>query len=76
MAEITNTQLLQKIGIVLKELRAKENLTQDRVYIDTNIHIGRLETATRNFSISTLAALCDYFEISMAEFFRRVEKIK
>ena len=76
MDEITNPQLLQKIGLVLKELRSRENLTQDRVYIDTGIHIGRLETATRNCSVSTLSALCDYFEISMSEFFRRVEKIK
>lgn len=76
MADIKNTKLLQKIGIVLKELRAKNNLTQDQVYTDTNIHIGRLETATRNCSVSTLSALCEYFEIPMSDFMKRVEKIK
>lgn len=76
MADIKNTKLLQKIGIVLKELRAKNDLTQDQVYTDTNIHIGRLETATRNCSVSTLAALCEYFGVSLSEFFKKVEKLK
>lgn len=39
------------------------------MYIDTNIHIARIETAKVNISVSTLKAICDYFGISLAEFF-------
>ncbi|MBC7936281.1 MAG: helix-turn-helix transcriptional regulator [Rhizobacter sp.] len=76
MSDIKNTALLQKIALVLKELRNNAELTQEQVYADTNIHIGRLETARLNLSVSTVSALCDYFEISLTEFFKKVEKIK
>ena len=74
MEQIRNTILLQKIAIVIKELREAKNLTQEDVYIDTNIHIGRIETARCNTSISTLAAICKYFKISLSEFFIMVDK--
>ncbi len=76
MDNIKNTALLQKISLVLKELRNNAGLTQEQVYNDINIHIGRLETSKANVSVSTIAAICEYFEISLGEFFKRVEKIK
>ena len=63
------------MAILLKELRAKKNLTQQEVNGDTGIHLGRLETGKFNFSVSTLDAICRYYEISPTEFYRRVESI-
>ncbi len=76
MQQIRNTILLKKIALCIKQLREQKNATQEDVYIDTNIHIGRIETARCNISVSTLAALCKYFKISMSDFFILVEKIK
>ncbi|HIW20174.1 MAG TPA: helix-turn-helix domain-containing protein, partial [Candidatus Alistipes pullicola] len=45
-------------------------LTQEEVYIDTQIHIARIETARVNISVSTLKALCDYFDITLSDFFK------
>ncbi len=73
MAQIRDNRLLQKIALVLKELREDCELTQEQVYNDTNIHIGRVETAKANLSVSTLAVLCEYFDIKLSEFYRRVE---
>ena len=73
MAQIRNTKLLKKIALVVKELREKKGLTQEDVYNDTNIHVGRIETSKSNLSVSTLAALCDYFEISLSDFHKKVE---
>jgi transcriptional regulator with XRE-family HTH domain len=73
MAQIRDSKLLQKIALVFKELREAKGLTQEDVYNDTNIHIGRIETATANLSVSSLSALCKYFKISVSEFFKRVE---
>ena len=72
MGQIRDKILLKKIAITIKSLRAEHNLTQDDVYVATNIHIGRIETARWNISISTLAALCAYFKISLVEFFKKV----
>jgi len=75
MGQLKDIKLLQKIAVVIKGLREINSLTQEDVYNDTNIHIGRIETARANLSISTLSALCKYFKISMAEFFRKVEQV-
>ncbi len=73
MAQIRDIKLLQKIALVLKELREENELTQEQVYNDTNIHIGRIETAKANLSVTTLSTLCKYFKIKLSEFHRRVE---
>ena len=75
MGQLRDIKLLQKIALVIKELRDAKNLTQEQVYNDTNIHVGRIETAKGNLSVSTLAALCKYFKIRMSEFHKRVEEL-
>ncbi len=76
MGQIRDTKLLQKIALSIKELRDRNNLTQEDVYNDTNIHIGRIETAKANLSVSTLSSLCKYFKIKLSEFFTMVENAK
>lgn len=75
MSQIIDTKLLKKIAIVLKELREDKGVTQQDVFNDISIHIGRIETAKGNLSISTLSALCKYFKIKMSEFMKRVEEL-
>lgn len=76
MQQIRNTILLKKIALCIKKLREDRHFTQEDVYIETNIHVGRIETAKCNVSISTLEYLCRYFKISLSDFFLLVEKIK
>ena len=64
-----NTVLLQAIASKLRELRKAQGLSQVDAYIDTDIHIGRVESGKTNISISTLSDLCDYYEISLRDFF-------
>lgn len=75
MAQLRDKILLQKIAIVIKDLRDKEELTQEAVYNDTNIHIGRIETAKANLTISTLSTICRYFDISLSDFFKKIDKV-
>lgn len=72
MPQIRNQILLEKIGKRVKLLREKANLTQEAVFIDTGIHIGRIETATTNVTVSTLEAICKYFKIELDQFFRNL----
>jgi transcriptional regulator with XRE-family HTH domain len=73
MGQIKNTVLLKKIAAELKTLRRANNLTLADVYYDTKIHIGRIESYTVNLSISTLEALCKYYEISLSDFFKKID---
>jgi transcriptional regulator with XRE-family HTH domain len=75
MPQIRDKKLLQKIAIVIKELRNNIELSQEEVYNETNIHIGRIETAKANLSVSTLSALCKFFRISLSEFHKKVESL-
>lgn len=71
--QIKDPVLLRKVAMQLKQLRKEKNVSKDIVFYDTNINIARLETGKVNPSISTIKALCNYFEISQVEFFDRIE---
>jgi len=67
-----NIFLIRRISLVLKQLREENNLTQQDVYYDTKIHIGRIEAFRVNLTVGTLIQLCNYYEISLLDIFKRV----
>ena len=73
MNQIRDNKLLKKIAVVVKQLREEKGLSQEEVYNDTNIHVGRIETAKTNISVSSLSALCKYFKIKLSDFMKMVE---
>jgi len=64
-----DTKLLQAIAARLRDLRKERGLSQIDVYIDTDIHVGRVERGRTNISVSTLSALCRHYGVSLQEFF-------
>lgn len=69
MAQIKDKELLLKIAARIKQLRAMHHLSQEAFFNDTNIHIARIETGDLNISVSTLNAICNYFNLSLKDFF-------
>ena len=65
--------LLKAIAGRLRELRAEKGVSQETVYEDTGIHIGKIETEKYNITVSTLARLCRYYGITLTEFFKELE---
>lgn len=63
--EVTVSGVVEK----LKMLRHQHGLSQDDVYIDTDINIARIESGKGNVSISTIADLCRYYKITLRDFF-------
>lgn len=72
--KLRNDTLINAIALELGELRAALSLSQEFVYNDLGIHIGRIETGSTNLSVSTLDVLLKYYNISFSEFFTQVEK--
>lgn len=66
--------LLRYIARKCKELRAKRGVSQEVVYEDTHIHIGKIETAKKNISVSTLSKICKYYDVSLTEFLKDYEE--
>jgi len=67
-----NQELLNKIAKRIKQLREEKGISQDTFYIDTDIHIARIELGKVNITVSTLQDICDYFEISLSIFFKDI----
>jgi transcriptional regulator with XRE-family HTH domain len=65
MKETIHAQIAKRI----KMLREQNDVSQQSFYNDTNIHIGRIEAGHSNLTISTLCEICNYFEITLGDFF-------
>ena len=67
-----NDVLIEEIARRLKDLRIGRGLSQETVYFNTGIHIGKIETEKYNITDSTLSKLCDYYQITLEEFFKGI----
>lgn len=65
--------MLQAIAAKLKELRAKTGMTQLAVAKKTGQNRGRMEAAQSNMTISSLEKTCQFYEISLEDFFDGIE---
>ncbi len=58
---------------VLKEERTYLAKTQQEVYQDIGMYIGRVEMGIRSINVTTLLKVCNYYKINVSEIFQRVE---
>ena len=65
-----NKPLIEKIIFKIKKLRDQKGVTLQEFYNDTGIHLARIESEKRDIPISTLARVCEYFEITLSEFMK------
>jgi transcriptional regulator with XRE-family HTH domain len=68
-----NTELLLKIVKRIKQLREERHISQVVFYYDTEIHIARIESGKTNITVSTLKDICDYFNITLVDFFEGID---
>lgn len=69
MGQLRNQALINSIAARVKQIREAKGITQEVVVYDTSINIGRIEAGQINISVSTLEALCRYYNITLKEFF-------
>lgn len=65
-----------KFGLVIKELRTKKGVSQERLALDSGIdrtYIGDIESGTRNVSLEIVEKLCNYFQLPISELFKIIE---
>ena len=65
-----NDVLIKAIAEKLVQLREDRGLSQQIVYIDTELHMGRIERGEYNITLSTLAELFPYYNISLRDIFK------
>ncbi len=67
-----NDILVEQVVERLKSIRRAHGLTQENVRFDTDLNIGRIESGRHSISLTTLADLCDYYDISLEDFFKDI----
>ena len=73
---MARSKLLQAAGKVIVQLRKEKGLTQEIVAFDLDLdrhYMSDIELGKRNYSIGILQRICDYYNISLGDFFIKVE---
>lgn len=73
MSQFKNHRLNNAIVLKIKKLRALKEVTLEVFYFDTGIHLARIEQGKTNIRVSTLKRICDYFEMTLEEFFKNLD---
>jgi transcriptional regulator with XRE-family HTH domain len=73
MIQRRDDKVLRWVAGRIRELRKERGLTQNAVIEDTGISMGRVEGGRMNLSLTSIAILCEYFEITLEEFFKGME---
>ena len=60
-----NEILVKQVVDRLKTVRRERGLTQENV-------IGRIESGRHSISLTTLADLCDYYNVPLEDFFKKI----
>jgi len=74
MGQLRDELLLERISEKIKSLRKAKGVTLEEFFNATNVHLSRLEHSKANITVSTLKHICQYFDISLHEFFRDVDR--
>src|SRR5690606_39514346 len=74
--QYVDKELLNDLIVGFKTLREQQKVTLETFYFDTGIHLARIEQGETNITVSTLAQICRYFNISLKDFFALVEELK
>ncbi len=69
----TNDKLLRSIAVRLKQLRTERGYTQEVVTDRTGVNVGLYEVGATNITIVLLCVLCDFYEVSLEEFFSGID---
>lgn len=67
-----NDILVEQVVERLKMVRRERGLTQENVRFDTDLNIGRIESGKLSISLTTLADLCDYYNVPLEDFFKKI----
>jgi transcriptional regulator with XRE-family HTH domain len=67
-------ELIKALAVVLKEMRKTRSISQQLVYEETGIHVGRIELGNLNVSVTTLSRLCKFYHVNLIDLFARLQK--
>jgi transcriptional regulator with XRE-family HTH domain len=73
MPQRHDDKLLRQIAEKLCDIRKELKITQVTVFADTHVRISNIESGKMNPTIMSIAILCEYYGVSLEEFFQGIE---
>lgn len=77
MPSVAKGHLTKNIGSLVRKLRQKEGVSQEKFADRCEIHrtyIGSIERGEKTISVETAAKIAEAFGLSLTEFFQELEK--
>lgn len=71
------TSIQKAFGIALKELRSKNNLSQEKFALKIDMdrtYYASVESGRRNISLINIEKIAKGFDISLSDFFKTIEQ--
>jgi len=68
--------LQEFIGLEIEKIRIASGKSRYKVFMDTNIQIGRIERGEVGISPATYFKLCEYFDIPLDMIYTKAEAIR
>jgi len=75
MADKHSSPFLRELAGRLKAVREERRLTLQEVYNATGIHVSRIESKGLNVTLLTLAILCRYYRVQLAQVVDGIEQL-
>ncbi|WP_369810999.1 helix-turn-helix domain-containing protein [Hymenobacter aranciens] len=75
MAEKQSSPLLHELARRLKSVREERHLTLQEVYDATGVHVSRVESGRRSVALLTVAMLCRYYQVQLAQIVDGIEQL-
>lgn len=69
----TNDTLLRSIAERLKHFRIERGYTQEVVTDQTGVNVGLYEVGTTNITVILLTVLCNFYGVTLEEFFKDIK---
>lgn len=69
---MTDQEFIKALARELARERKRLGFTQQEIYDETGIHIGRIECMEKSIQVTTLYRICEYMDISCAEILYRI----
>jgi len=69
MPQLQDKALTLKISRKIRIIRSESGTTLEELYNDNGIHLARIESGFSNITVSTLNAICSYFDLTLKDFY-------
>ncbi len=62
--------IIPQVARRFREIRKERRITLEAATFDTGVNVARIEYSSKNLSLVTITKLCEYYEVTLEEFFK------